>query len=433
MRRLAFALALLAVLALPVGAAAAGSPVPADTSVAGESVQPSADRASVESDAFAQQSIDAEATMETDITVQLRANRDARWQVEMRYPLTSDTEVEAFRRYGDAFERGDADGTLEASTFEYLADASSTVATRQMSVRNVSRSATVTGDTGVLRLSFTWTAFLSGDGEYLVLRDAFRLPNDRTWLATLGPTQQLVIETPPGYTINATNAPVVQRSGAVVIDGPRTFDTGDSLMIRYEPTTDVAGYPWELVAGVGVAFLVVLAMLARRRQGSGSSLLDDDSDPDAPAGAATGATSETDVTGAGTAVAGSAPDAAPERQSSETEPAGVGGNGRGIDGAGAGGVGTVEEAGDGAAEGAAEPDTAGTDDPDLSLLSDAERVEHLLDRNGGRMRQTEIVEATGWSDAKVSQLLSSMAEEERIEKLRLGRENLISLPEEDAS
>lgn len=70
-------------------------------------------------------------------------------------------------------------------------------------------------------------------------------------------------------------------------------------------------------------------------------------------------------------------------------------------------------------------------DVDLDLLSDEERVELLLERNGGRMKQANIVKETGWSDAKVSQLLSAMADEERVEKLRLGRENLISLPDED--
>jgi uncharacterized membrane protein len=65
------------------------------------------------------------------------------------------------------------------------------------------------------------------------------------------------------------------------------------------------------------------------------------------------------------------------------------------------------------------------------LLSDEERVERLLERNGGRMRQADIVGETGWSDAKVSQLLSAMAEADRVEKLRLGRENLISLPDDE--
>jgi len=45
------------------------------------------------------------------------------------------------------------------------------------------------------------------------------------------------------------------------------------------------------------------------------------------------------------------------------------------------------------------------------------------------MRQAKIVSETGWSDAKVSQLLSAMADDEQIKKLRIGRENLISLPD----
>ncbi|MDR9411803.1 MAG: hypothetical protein RI531_04115 [Haloferacaceae archaeon] len=80
-------------------------------------------------------------------------------------------------------------------------------------------------------------------------------------------------------------------------------------------------------------------------------------------------------------------------------------------------------------EGPAPPST--DEETDLSLLSDEERVERLLRASGGRMRQAAIVDATGWSDAKVSQLLSEMAESGRVQKLRLGRENLISLPEED--
>jgi hypothetical protein len=77
-----------------------------------------------------------------------------------------------------------------------------------------------------------------------------------------------------------------------------------------------------------------------------------------------------------------------------------------------------------------------TEEPgvDPELLSDEERVEALLERNGGRMRQADIVKETDWSDAKVSQLLSRMADEGSVEKLRLGRENVISLPDaEDAS
>jgi hypothetical protein len=75
---------------------------------------------------------------------------------------------------------------------------------------------------------------------------------------------------------------------------------------------------------------------------------------------------------------------------------------------------------------AAPPDEA----VDEELLSDEERVLRLLRAEGGRMKQVDIVEETDWSNAKVSQLLSSMAEDGRVEKLRIGRENLISLPDE---
>jgi len=78
------------------------------------------------------------------------------------------------------------------------------------------------------------------------------------------------------------------------------------------------------------------------------------------------------------------------------------------------------------------PPTAVASDPGegAALLSDEEQVLALLRDNGGRMKQAEIVDATDWSNAKVSQLLSGMAEGGAIEKLRIGRENLITLPEE---
>jgi predicted Rossmann fold nucleotide-binding protein DprA/Smf involved in DNA uptake len=82
------------------------------------------------------------------------------------------------------------------------------------------------------------------------------------------------------------------------------------------------------------------------------------------------------------------------------------------------------------ADGAAGATATTDEEPDPELLSDEERVEYLLERNGGRMKQANIVKETGWSNAKVSQLLSSMEEEGRVDKLRIGRENLISLPDE---
>ena len=63
-----------------------------------------------------------------------------------------------------------------------------------------------------------------------------------------------------------------------------------------------------------------------------------------------------------------------------------------------------------------------------ALLSDEDRVRQLLEDNGGRMKQTQIVDATEWSKSKVSMLLSEMEDDDEITKIRIGRENIISLP-----
>ncbi|WP_157972756.1 helix-turn-helix transcriptional regulator [Haloprofundus halophilus] len=64
---------------------------------------------------------------------------------------------------------------------------------------------------------------------------------------------------------------------------------------------------------------------------------------------------------------------------------------------------------------------------DEELLSDEDRVISMLEDHGGRMRQVRIVEETEWSKSKVSMLLSEMEDEGLISKLRVGRENVISL------
>jgi uncharacterized membrane protein len=54
-----------------------------------------------------------------------------------------------------------------------------------------------------------------------------------------------------------------------------------------------------------------------------------------------------------------------------------------------------------------------------------------LERNGGRLRQQEICEKTGWSEPTVSRLLTEMEADDLIVRYRLGRENLVCLPEHE--
>lgn len=86
------------------------------------------------------------------------------------------------------------------------------------------------------------------------------------------------------------------------------------------------------------------------------------------------------------------------------------------------------ETGGTATPAAARGDAARAEQVPLDAPSDPDRVINLLADHGGRMHQSDIVEHTGWSKSKVSVLLSEMADDGDIDKLRLGRENIISLP-----
>ena len=81
----------------------------------------------------------------------------------------------------------------------------------------------------------------------------------------------------------------------------------------------------------------------------------------------------------------------------------------------------------GGAEQTAEPAETTGETADEPLLTDDQHVIQLLEENGGRMKQAAIVDETEWSKAKVSRLLSDMVDEGQIEKLSIGRENIIHL------
>ena len=81
-------------------------------------------------------------------------------------------------------------------------------------------------------------------------------------------------------------------------------------------------------------------------------------------------------------------------------------------------------------EGRESAETEGPSGQDQSM-SDREQVTELLEENGGRMRQSDIVRSVDWSKAKVSRLLSELEDDGEVSKLRLGRENLVCLPGEE--
>jgi len=346
-----------------------------------------------------------------EITVQ--SNGDASWRIVTRLNLTDASDRRAFRDLAERFAAGERAATHDVETFRRSAALAEEATGRSMQITDVRRTNETTDGTGRLILSFTWTNFgvveTTAEGRQLRVGDAFN--TSRQWFPGLTSNATLVVEPPPGYTV--FDAPKPVERGAVVYRGPTTFEP-DDLRIVFRQTESSPTSPGSpdgngsdtppggpvnggtlLLVGpfvLLVGALGVWAFLRNRREGG----------PDAPPDARDDDGDRPDAGGAAVTAdeAGATPD----------EVAGVA----------AGSTADADE------EEAAEA-------VDLDLLSDEEQVEYLLERNGGRMKQATIVKETGWSNAKVSQLLSSMDDEGRIDKLRIGRENLISLPGEDVA
>jgi uncharacterized membrane protein len=54
----------------------------------------------------------------------------------------------------------------------------------------------------------------------------------------------------------------------------------------------------------------------------------------------------------------------------------------------------------------------------------------LVRDRGGRMKQQEVVSELDWSAARTSQVVSGLREDGALETFRLGRENVLKLPED---
>jgi hypothetical protein len=372
---------LVALLGLSLPAVGAGAP-PADRAPqASDGAGPPA-QWQVASDAI------VNGTVTTEIVVEVRPDADARWIVRTRYRLETENDTRAFRGLVEGLRAGRTDVTRGPELFRNYAEQAEAATGREMNVTGVEYDGTVydgepeLGDdyqkVGVLTLSFTWTNFAeeTDDGR-LRIGDAFATPDGGVWLPSLGGDQRIVFVTPEGYGVDRSISSVTDGDRRV-IDGPRQFRRG--VWFVYGPDE---GGP------------------------------DDSSTPNGDEGLLPGGIDPLLLGGLGVllVVAGVVAYAVATRDDDGSTP---GDGGRPSDGGGGTAVESVQQ-----------------DDFDLSLLSDEERVEYLLERNGGRMRQAAIVEETGWSDAKVSQLLSAMADDGRINKLRIGRENLISLPDHD--
>lgn len=73
------------------------------------------------------------------------------------------------------------------------------------------------------------------------------------------------------------------------------------------------------------------------------------------------------------------------------------------------------------------PPPASGSDGERPPLTKEEEICRLLREHAGRMKQSQLVEETDWSQATVSRLLSRLEQEGTVTKLRVGRENIVEL------
>jgi len=389
--------------------------------------------------------------------LQLDPDGDARWQISVTIPVRNAEDAAAFDDVAADF--GTVENPLGYEFFRRAATEAGAETGREMAIEDVSRSTDRVNGTGTLTVSFTWTNFARTAGDRLVVGDGFNTTSG-SWLPSLGNQMTLVVVPPSGYGV--TSAPEVGIvDGAARWEGPYDF-AGREPWIVYSgsaptPTPagpNVTGSPGTGTAGtetpdgpfgslLPVAALAVVAgasaavlVVYMRREDGGSGAIGDPSDDGGDGGPAAGPAGATDTATGGEDGSGSASANGSDTAGSHGG-ATVGGadgtaGGDGSAGVGAAATGAGSDGTD--ADGDEGSDSEDDDDGiDEELLSDEERVERLLERNGGRMKQATIVKETGWSNAKVSQLLSAMAEDDRVDKLRIGRENLISFPDEDVT
>lgn len=78
-------------------------------------------------------------------------------------------------------------------------------------------------------------------------------------------------------------------------------------------------------------------------------------------------------------------------------------------------------------DGSKAPGFSGPTDVDGPMLTDEERVRRAVDAEGGRMRQRELVELSGWTKTRVSRLVAALVDDDVLVKVQIGRENVLCL------
>jgi len=320
-----------------------------------------------------------------DLTV--FGNGSARWTFHYERTLDNQSQVQEFTAYADTFNHNDTrlyrDFRNQSVT---LARRGANATNRPMAATSFAKRAFVTtqlNEVGVVELSFTWTGFAPATGDRVVVGDVFEGG------LYIGPHQELVVHAGPGLAFQS-----VEPSGTL---SGGSLATSDSVTWSGERTF-ADNHPRVVLVPAGS----VSTATATAPPNGGETPSPRTGTPVGPSRSGgpplwpLGLVLAVIVVAVGAFIY--------QRRSPSS----------------GGAAATTGGGGDGGPAAPAIDETA--------LLDDEERISRLLTEHGGRMRQSAIVEATGWSKSKVSMVLSEMAEADAVRKLRVGRENIISLP-----
>ncbi|QLH80905.1 helix-turn-helix transcriptional regulator [Halosimplex pelagicum] len=346
----------------------------------GAAVQASGERSSLNGQTAAAQAqpLGFQSAVDPDV-VELRAavreDGTAAWTVDFRVRLDDDNATAAFESV-----QADVEANETAFTEQFATGMERTVASaenrtgREMALENVTVDASkerLPQEYGVLTYRFTWTNFAATDGDRLRVGDSlsgFFLDSESS----------LVLAWPAGYERqSASPEPDESGDSSVTWHGQASFGPDEPRVVA---VSGGGGPSAALIAGIAVFVLAAAAAgwLYRSRDEGGDGATEDGADTAdaaATAGGAAGATAaDADVDG--------------------------------------------------------EPDAGGADGPPEELLSNEERVIRLLESNGGRIKQQQIAGEFDWTDAKTSQVVGNLRDDDAVETFRIGRENVVALPEE---
>jgi uncharacterized membrane protein len=314
------------------------------------------------------------------------------WRVEYYIRLDDENATEAFERHREEIEANEsAYRDPFATDMRASATAAEDATDRAMGISNVTVNATrerTPGQRyGVIRYTFDWAGFAATNDTAIVAGDALGglFLDDRTTLIVAWPAEyrRASVSPPPGDTRDravswsgefhfASETPRIVVSNATTPGGGTTAP-GDGDTDADGDVLPASDGLFPLVVGM-IVILGILAVAARQYL-------------EGPRG------DDGDASGDGRDASG-----------------GVGG-----------------ESGQAAASG-----EDGTDDqPPPELLSNEEQVQSVLGAHDGRMKQQELAEELGWTDAKTSKVIRGMREDDAVDTFRLGRENVVTLPDTD--